>query len=67
MLADCRFMCYLPSVIATATMLLVIRNVEPFDGVDYQTELLGILGIDKVTIFLLIFTSKLHCLKLDCL
>lgn len=46
-IADCRFMCYLPSVIATATMLLVIRNVEPCNGVDYQTELLGILGIDK--------------------
>ncbi|KAK1392421.1 Cyclin N-terminal domain-containing protein [Heracleum sosnowskyi] len=45
--ADCRFMCYLPSVIATATMLLVIRNVEPCNGIDYQTELLGILGIDK--------------------
>lgn len=46
-IADCRFMCYLPSVIATATMLLVIRNVEPCNGIDYQSELLGILGIDK--------------------
>ncbi|KAL8130929.1 cyclin-D3-3-like [Apium graveolens] len=46
-IADCKFMCYLPSVIATATMLLVISSVKPCIGPDYQTELLGILRIDK--------------------
>lgn len=48
-------MCYLPSVVATATMLLAISSVERCDGIDYQTELLGILGIDKVTICLSLF------------
>ncbi|KAL1822168.1 hypothetical protein ACET3Z_008946 [Daucus carota] len=46
-IGDCRFICYLPSVIATATMLLAASSVERCDGIDYQTELLGILGIDK--------------------
>lgn len=61
-------MCYLPSVIATATMLLIISSVKPCIGLDYQTEVLGILGIDKVNIELLMFfitlcffTSEFHC------
>ncbi|KAJ9674327.1 hypothetical protein PVL29_023715 [Vitis rotundifolia] len=46
-LSDCRFGCYLPSVIATAIMLHVIDSVEPCIRVQYQSQLLGILGIDK--------------------
>lgn len=46
-IADCKFMCYLPSVIATATVLLVISSVEPCIGPDYQNELLGIFRVDK--------------------
>ncbi|KAK9270904.1 hypothetical protein L1049_026490 [Liquidambar formosana] len=46
-LSDSRFMCYLPSVMATATMLHVINSVEPCILVEYQSQLLGILGIDK--------------------
>lgn len=46
-IADCKFMCYLPSVLAAATMLLVISSVEPCIRLDCQTELLEILGIDK--------------------
>lgn len=41
-------MCYLPSVVATATMMHVVNSVEPRLGVEYQNQLLGILGIDKV-------------------
>ncbi|KAG2663590.1 hypothetical protein I3760_16G039100 [Carya illinoinensis] len=46
-LTDSRFMSYLPSVVATATMLHVVRSVEPCLLVEYQNQLLGILGIDK--------------------
>ncbi|OMP03901.1 hypothetical protein COLO4_10114 [Corchorus olitorius] len=46
-ISDARFMCYLPSVMATATMLHVVDNVEPSLTVEYQNQLLGILGIDK--------------------
>ncbi|KAK7310800.1 hypothetical protein RJT34_08535 [Clitoria ternatea] len=45
--ADSRFMSYLPSVLATATMMHVVNIVEPCLGVEYQNQLLGILGIDK--------------------
>uniref|UniRef100_A0A5B7AEE7 Putative cyclin D3-1 n=1 Tax=Davidia involucrata TaxID=16924 RepID=A0A5B7AEE7_DAVIN len=46
-ISDCRFMCYLPSVIATATMVHAFNSVEPCIGVEYQNQLLCILGIDK--------------------
>ncbi|KAK6278277.1 hypothetical protein POUND7_018600 [Theobroma cacao] len=46
-ISDSRFMCYLPSVMATATMLHVVDSVEPNLRVEYQNQLLGILGIDK--------------------
>ncbi|XP_016457823.1 cyclin-D3-3 isoform X1 [Nicotiana tabacum] len=50
-IADFRFMCYLPSTMAAATMLHVIDRLEPCIGEEYQEQLLGILGIvkDKVT------------------
>lgn len=41
-------MSFLPSVVATATMLHVVNNIEPCLHVEYQNQLLGILGIDKV-------------------
>lgn len=51
--ADFRSMCYLPSVIATVTMLYVINSIEPpCIGLEYQTQILAILGIDKVTHYL---------------
>lgn len=46
-LSDSRLMSYLPSVVATATMLHVVNTVEPCLIVQYQNQLLGILGIDK--------------------
>ncbi|PPD92399.1 hypothetical protein GOBAR_DD10643 [Gossypium barbadense] len=46
-ISDSRFMCYLPSVMATATMLHVVDCVEPNLRVEYENQLLGILGIDK--------------------
>ncbi|GMI82663.1 CYCLIN D3;1 [Hibiscus trionum] len=46
-ISDSRFLCYLPSVMATATMLHVVDCVQPNLRVEYQNQLLGILGIDK--------------------
>ncbi|KAI7754692.1 hypothetical protein M8C21_005311, partial [Ambrosia artemisiifolia] len=46
-LPDERFRCYLPSVIASATMVHVINSIEPCIGVEFQAQLLGILGINK--------------------
>ncbi|KAK9285796.1 hypothetical protein L1049_024997 [Liquidambar formosana] len=45
--ADSRFVCYLPSVIATATMLYVIKEVEPCNSVNYQNQLMGVLQTSK--------------------
>ncbi|XP_071712040.1 cyclin-D3-1-like [Rutidosis leptorrhynchoides] len=47
LLPDGRFRCHLPSVIATATMVHVINSLEPCIGMQYQSHLLGILGINK--------------------
>ncbi|KAI5354426.1 PREDICTED: cyclin-D3-1 [Prunus dulcis] len=47
LISDSRFMSFLPSVVATATMLHVVNNIEPCLHVEYQNQLLGILGIDK--------------------
>ncbi|KAL2477284.1 Cyclin-D3-2 [Forsythia ovata] len=43
---DSRFARYLPSVVATATMLRVIHQVEPCTAIDYESQLLGILKIN---------------------
>lgn len=41
-------MCYLPSVLATATMLHIVNGLDPSVAVECQGQLLGTLGIDKV-------------------
>ncbi|KAJ0086237.1 hypothetical protein Patl1_08894 [Pistacia atlantica] len=46
-ISDSRFMHYLPSVMATATMLHVVESIEPCLGVEYEKQLLDILAIDK--------------------
>nr|WEV03859.1 D-type cyclin CYCD3;3 [Paeonia suffruticosa] len=45
--ADSRFVRYLPSVLATATMLHVIDQVETCNPIEYQKQLLGVLKISK--------------------
>ncbi|XP_048231201.1 cyclin-D3-1 [Ricinus communis] len=45
--SDTRSISYLPSVLATATMMYVIDQVEPFNPVDYQNQLLGVLKLSK--------------------
>ena len=41
-------MSYLPSVLATATMMQVLKSVEPSLEAEYKSQLFGILRIDKV-------------------
>ncbi|KAG6421887.1 hypothetical protein SASPL_118446 [Salvia splendens] len=47
-ISDPRFTLYLPSVLATATMLHVIHRLEPRRAVEYEGQLLGVLKINKV-------------------
>ncbi|KAF8098406.1 hypothetical protein N665_0268s0074 [Sinapis alba] len=46
-ISDSRFVGYLPSVVAAATMMRIIEQVEPFDPLSHQTNLLSILNIAK--------------------
>ncbi|XP_022740595.1 cyclin-D3-3-like [Durio zibethinus] len=50
LITDSRFMLYTPSILAAATMLHVIKEVEPCRYLEYQKQLIGILKIceDKV-------------------
>ncbi|KAL0384248.1 UNVERIFIED_CONTAM: Cyclin-D3-2 [Sesamum radiatum] len=46
-ISDSRFTLYLPSVMATATMLHVIHQVEPTNAIHYENQLLAVLKISK--------------------
>ncbi|XVE93415.1 hypothetical protein REPUB_Repub01dG0190300 [Reevesia pubescens] len=50
-ISDSRSVHYLASVLATATMMHVIDQVEPFNPIDYQNQLLSVLKISKVCIY----------------
>ncbi|KAF5727266.1 cyclin-D3-1-like [Tripterygium wilfordii] len=41
--SDSRFMGFVPSVMATATMMHIIDQVEPFNPIEYKNQLLGVL------------------------
>ncbi|KAL7236546.1 hypothetical protein ACSBR1_019775 [Camellia fascicularis] len=45
--ADSRFVGYLPSVLAAATMLHVIHQVDPCNSTEYQNQLLGVLNLNR--------------------
>lgn len=47
-LIDPRYICYVPSVLAAATMLHVIHQLEPCNALEYENQLLGVLKICKV-------------------
>lgn len=49
-IVDSRFVCYLPSVVATATMLYVIKEIEPYNSEIYQNQLLDVLKTNKESI-----------------
>ncbi|GMI86473.1 CYCLIN D3;2 [Hibiscus trionum] len=50
LIADSRFMLYIPWILAAATMLHVIKEIEPCRYLEYQKQLIGVLKIceDKV-------------------
>ncbi|CAN1815060.1 CYCD3-2 [Linum perenne] len=46
-ISDSRFISYLPSILAAATMLHVIKEVEPCNEEDYHNELMSVLKISE--------------------
>ena len=58
---DSRFVGCVPSVLATATMLHVIDQIEQGDdnGVDYKNQLLNVLKISKVSSSSMIYVHVL--------
>ncbi|XP_073018759.1 cyclin-D3-2-like [Primulina eburnea] len=44
---DCRFMCYLPSVIASATMLNVIKEIDPYKDLEFQNQFMSLFKMNK--------------------
>ncbi|KAK6151191.1 hypothetical protein DH2020_016123 [Rehmannia glutinosa] len=46
-ITDCRLVDYLPSVIAAATMMYVIREIESCDALEYQNQLMSVLRTSK--------------------
>ncbi|KZV41176.1 hypothetical protein F511_10310 [Dorcoceras hygrometricum] len=46
-ISDSRFLRYLPSVLATATMLNVVHQVGQFNAIGYEKQLLKVLKINK--------------------
>ncbi|KAK4417521.1 Cyclin-D3-3 [Sesamum alatum] len=46
-ITDCRLVHYLPSVIAAAAMIYVIGEIENCDAVEYQNQLMSVLGTSK--------------------
>ncbi|EOA13561.1 hypothetical protein CARUB_v10026622mg [Capsella rubella] len=45
--ADTRFMSYIPSVLATAIMIYVIKELKPCDQVEYQSQILTLLKVNQ--------------------
>ncbi|XP_061339999.1 cyclin-D3-2-like [Gastrolobium bilobum] len=46
-IADSRVMSYLPSILAAATMIHVIKEIEPLNASEYIDQLLGLLKISE--------------------
>ncbi|XP_019182412.1 PREDICTED: cyclin-D3-3-like [Ipomoea nil] len=46
-IADSRLLHYLPSVIATATMLIAIKEIESCNAAEYENELVALLNVSK--------------------
>ncbi|KFK28418.1 hypothetical protein AALP_AA8G512200 [Arabis alpina] len=45
--ADTRFLCYVPSVLATAVMIYVIKDLKQCEEVEYQSQLMTLLKVNK--------------------
>ncbi|XP_027077243.1 cyclin-D3-1 [Coffea eugenioides] len=49
-IADAKLVHYLPSVIASATMLIVVKDIDPCRLMEYQNQLMDALKVSKETI-----------------
>lgn len=47
LIADPRLMSYVPSILATATMLRVIEEIEPYNPLEYRNQLMSVLKVSK--------------------
>lgn len=47
LITNSRFGCYLPSVMAAATMCFVIQEIDPCNALEYQNQLMGTLEVSK--------------------
>ncbi|XP_076934363.1 cyclin-D3-1-like [Bidens hawaiensis] len=47
LVSDSRFMCYKPSVLATAAMLCVVDEIDPTNSIGYKSQLLDLLNTSK--------------------
>nr|XP_043621485.1 cyclin-D3-1-like [Erigeron canadensis] len=47
LVSDSRFMCYKPSLLATAAMLCVVDEIDPPNSIDYKSQLLDLLETTK--------------------
>lgn len=50
LVSDSRFACYKPSLLATATMLRVVDEIDPPNSIDYKSQLLDLLNTTKESI-----------------
>ncbi|KAI3769923.1 hypothetical protein L6452_01037 [Arctium lappa] len=50
LVSDSRFMSYKPSVLATATMLGVVDEVDPSNSIDYKSQLMDLLKTTKESV-----------------
>ncbi|KAE9607789.1 hypothetical protein Lal_00013412 [Lupinus albus] len=70
-IADSSVMSYLPSMLAAATMIHVIKEIEPFNATHYIDQLLGLLKISeeqvsqchKLILKLLVCNERIHNLR----
>lgn len=44
---DCQICCFLPSVVAAATIAYTLREIHPCDAMDYENRILGVLRMNK--------------------
>jgi len=65
LLSDSRAMSYLPSTLAAATMIHVIKEIESFNATKYIDQLLGLLKISEVCLFNLIDSLSLVFLFIE--
>ncbi|KAL6220382.1 hypothetical protein ACLB2K_008138 [Fragaria x ananassa] len=49
-IADSRFLVFLPSIVAAAIVLYVINEIETFNHVDYQNQVLSVLKVSQGTV-----------------